>query len=150
MPCIQTITQVVLAIATVATLIVLIGYAKDTKKIAKNSFQQIESSLQPFVALVEREPGHSSNWSIKNIGKGPALNIRYSRYQADDKPPQWCSPSPLAPLEFYNGVDNRDAEFAEKKDGFIVEYESLSGRKYRTTVRQVEGVKRQHFSEEIL
>lgn len=76
---IQTTTQVVLAIATVLTLIVLFGYARDTEKIAKNSYEQIESSLKPFVALVEREPSHSSNWSIKNIGKGPALNIPAQR-----------------------------------------------------------------------
>ena len=146
-------TQVVLAVATVVlagatvwTLRVLIGYASDTKKIAKNSFEQIESSLKPLVALVERKPGHDSNWSIKNVGKGPALNIRYTRYVGDDKPPQWCSPLPLALLARYN-VRNEDVAFAER-DGFIVEYESLSGRKYRTVVRKVDGIKR-HFFEEI-
>lgn len=147
MACIQTITQVVLTAATVATFIVLIFYARDTRKIAKNSFEQIESSLKPFVALVEREPGHSSKWSIKNLGKGAALNIRYSRHIANDKPPQWAAPPPLAPLESYN-VDNRDVEFAEK-DGFIVEYESLSSRKYSTIVRRV-GDTRKHFFNEMV
>lgn len=41
-------------------------------------------------------------------------------------------------------VENADVDFAEK-DGFIVEYESLSGRKYSTIVRQVGGAKMHFF-----
>jgi hypothetical protein len=136
-------TQEALAIATVGTLVVLIKYAIDTNRIAKNSSEQIESSQKPIIALVEREPGHSSRRAIKNLGKGPALNIRYSRHQADDKPAQLQSIAPLAPMEPYS-VENADVDFAEK-DGFIVEYESLSGRKYSTIVRQVDGAKMHFF-----
>jgi hypothetical protein len=45
-------------------------------------------------------------------------------------------------------LQNEDVAFAEE-DGFIVEYESLSGRKYSTIVRQVDGVMK-HFLKEIV
>jgi hypothetical protein len=138
MSCIQTATQVVLTLATIGTLIVLIGYAKDTKTIARNSSEQIEGSLLPFVALVEREDSasHSSHWAIKNLGRGPALNIRYSRDVGGGKTIMQGI-TPLAPSGPYF-VENADEDLATK-GGFTVEYESLSGKKYRTTVKRVNG-----------
>jgi hypothetical protein len=148
MLCVQTTTQVVLTLATVGTLIVLIGYARDTKIIAKNSNEQVENSLIPFVALIEKEAGrgYSSNWAIKNLGKGPALNIRYSRCGVDDKLEMQMI-MPLAPGEPYDAIANADENFTTKS-GFTVEYQSLSGKKYRTTVRRVNG-ERQHVFEKI-
>ncbi|MGB8496076.1 MAG: hypothetical protein WCE53_16880 [Candidatus Acidiferrum sp.] len=143
MLCIQTITQVVLALVTMGALIVLIGYARDTKTIAKNGSEQIESSLLPFIALVEREEsGHSSNWAIKNLGKGPALNIYYSRSLSNDKPKMQAI-TPLAPSAQYF-VENADEDLTTK-GSFTVDYESLSGKKYRTTVRRIRGERTHSF-----
>jgi len=140
----QATSQILLTLATIGTLIVLIRYAKDTKTIAKNSSEQIEFSFIPFIDLVEREPGHSSNWAIKNLGKGPALNVSYSRRASGSQPPQMHRISPLAPFEQYS-VTNED-EALTSSDKFVVEYESLSGKKYRTTRVRICGVTKSEFT----
>ena len=126
------------------TLYVLIGYARDTKTIAGNSVKQNENSQMPFIALVEdKEPGHSSKWLITNQGFGPALNISYSRCVGSDKPPFLQPLPPLAPSELYR-VENADAELAASV-GFEVNYESLSGKKYRTLVKRLNGAWQHSF-----
>ena len=57
---IQTVAEVVLAGVTTWTLVVLRRYARDTKKIAENSSEQLENSQTPFVALVIRTDQHSN------------------------------------------------------------------------------------------
>jgi hypothetical protein len=47
---------VVLALLTAWTLCVLWGYARDTKRIAETSNEQLESSQTPFIVLVKGEP----------------------------------------------------------------------------------------------
>jgi hypothetical protein len=141
MLCIQTAAQILLALTTAWTLWVLIGYARDTKSIAKNSSEQVENALIPFVALIEKEPGHSSRWSIKNQGKGPATNVSYKRYTGENEPTIMQDILPLAPSDHYD-VGNDDVELTGA-GGFVVQYESLSGKKYLTTVLKIDG-KRKH------
>jgi len=116
---------------------VLIKYAVDTNKIAKNSTQQLENSRMPFIALVmKKDDERYSGWAIKNLGFGTAINIYYTRCLPDRKPMmQWMTP--LAPGEDYPLPRENDIQMA--KSGFRVEYESLSGIKYRTAVEWVNG-----------
>jgi len=138
---VQALAAAGLVVMTFLTLIVLKRYAADTKTIAENSSRQVESSQMPFIALVQREPGHSSNWAIKNQGFGPAINIQYTRFVREKEPPlsQWVTP--LAPSEQYS-VENKDVAI---EGGFKVDYESLSGKKYRTIVARANGKLKQTF-----
>jgi len=61
---------------TGATLCVLWGYARDTKRIADDSATQVERAQMPFLALGMRERDESSpGWILENQGFGPAINI---------------------------------------------------------------------------
>jgi len=73
--CLESISQVanvVLAVATVATLAVLIRYAIDTHRIAKNGSQQLEAAQMPFLAIVDDLDETRSGYSLRNLGSGPA------------------------------------------------------------------------------
>ncbi len=138
---IQATAEVVLAVVTTYTLIVLRRYAADTKKIAENSTKQIENAQMPFVALVmNTDPSRHGNWAIRNQGTGTAVNIYYTRYLSSEQAPimQWMTP--LAPAEAYT----LPRENEQLKD-FTVEYESLDGIKYRTTAKQENGDVRTKF-----
>ena len=66
-----------------ATLVILYGYARDTKTIAEKSVEQVENAQMPFLALVSKEadvrPHFTGGWVLENQGSGAALNIRHSR-----------------------------------------------------------------------
>jgi hypothetical protein len=140
---IQATADLTLAVVTIYTLIVLRRYAADTKIIAKNSSDQIENAQMPFVALVLRtelspSPGSSSSpWAIRNQGSGAAINIYFTRFVGNEKPPimQWMTP--LGPGE--ECVMARESGDIVQTTGFIVECESLSGKKYRTTSKREGG-----------
>jgi hypothetical protein len=136
-PWVQAIADFVLALVTSITLWVVIKYAGDTKTIAENSSVQIENAQMPFVAIVMlTDPERTSNWAIKNQGRGTALNIHYTRYLPDKLAiSQWMTP--LAPGELYPLPKENDQQMPER--GFTVEYESLSGMRYRTTVEWESG-----------
>jgi hypothetical protein len=139
---IQAISEIVLAVVTSLTLIVLSVYTFFTYKIAKNSTRQIENSQMPFVALIMKtdESRFSGNWAIKNQGAGAAINIYYTRHSPDRAPKmQWTTP--LAPAEEYHlGIEN------DQWVDFKIEYESLDGTRYRTTVKRENGDVRTDFS----
>jgi hypothetical protein len=149
---IQAVSAVVLVVATIATFIVLLSYAADTKKIAtasieqakasaeqaKNSAQQLEDSQTPFLALVEFQPPETGYgpWRIKNQGSGVAVNIFFTIATTLDRSRRMGWASPLAPGET-KSVSNETSDIASTTDeGFVVEYESLSGKQYRTTVKR--------------
>jgi hypothetical protein len=129
---IQAISELWLALVTSVTLYVLWGYAKDTKVIAKNSSEQIEYSQRPFLAVAMRQgtemgPG---GWVIENQGFGPAVNIRCTDYAQGKGGMRWMAP--LATKAEYKLP--REVETASRGNVFCIEYESLSGRRYRTNV----------------
>lgn len=130
---IQAASGVALVIITFWTLVVLRRYAADTKTIAVNSSQQTEDSQMPFLTLVMKDTG----WAMRNQGPGTAINIFYTRFQGEDKPPldQWMTP--MAPGEDLR-LERNDAGYIEKQ-GFIIRYESLGGKKYRTAIRMMDG-----------
>jgi hypothetical protein len=132
---IQAITSIILALATIATLIVLLVYAADTKKMAKNSAEQLEVSQMPFLALVEQtDPGRLTRWVIQNLGLGTAVNIYYTAWRN----PNLNAMNPSPPLGAKNKVPVSDnsGNIITSASGFVIEYESLAGKKFRTTFKQ--------------
>jgi hypothetical protein len=149
----QAIAAFIIVYFTGRSLMVLKGYAEDTKTIATASVhqadisvQQIENAQKPFVALILKPEGITAyfpgGWVIENQGFGPALNLRYSH--------------PLDPSVFdYNPsvLDKGQYHYMPRfvidqmrSHEFKVEYQSLSGTKYRTLVVWVDGEMRTTFS----
>lgn len=129
---------------TYLTLIVLKGYAADTKTIAIASASQTENAQKPFLALVLKDAIPAQHfvggWAIENQGFGSALNIRHSEPQGNEG---WVHTTPLAKGDFHILVTfNLDIM---RNHGFTAEYESLSGQTYRTVVAWEDGVMRTTF-----
>ncbi|PYX33187.1 MAG: hypothetical protein DMG77_00775 [Acidobacteria bacterium] len=127
---IQALAAVCLVILTLLTLIVLKGYAADTNTIAQASVSQLENSQMPFLAVAfgDQEGG---GWGIYNQGFGPAINISYSRYDRERR--EMFPIPPIAPGR-RQIVHNEYAHAVGNPAGFEIQYESLSGAKYRTLI----------------
>lgn len=98
----------------------------------------------PFVALVlKKDDERSSNWAIKNQGAATAINLYYTQYLADNMQAIMQWQSPLAPGEDYPLP--RQADHLMTKGGFRVEYESVGGNRYQTTVEWVNSDVRTKF-----
>jgi hypothetical protein len=135
----------ILVVLTALTLIVLYGYAKDTKRIAKTGIEQLEKLQMPFVSLLAKpaEPNrHGGGWAIENQGTGPAINIRHSRPQGQDG---WEPTVRTFAVGDFRIMENFDFNAVRNRE-FIIEYESLSGKKYRTVVDWPAGAMRTRFS----
>jgi len=133
---IQAGAAAILTGVTIWTLIVLIGYAGDTKTLAKNSAAQIELNQMPFVALVwVTTPNLGPHWAIQNLGFGPAINVYYSGWRNE----KLNLPTAAPPLGVQNlhPISNNSAEISRSALGFTIEYESLAGKKFRTVVTSV-------------
>lgn len=72
---------------------------------------------------------------IENQGFGPAVNIRYADYAQDKQVTRWMAP--LAKNAEYRLP--REATLEWQETGFWIEYESLSGKRYRTNVEWPDG-----------
>ncbi len=144
---IQALAAAALVILTWRSLLVLRGYAKDTKTIADKSVEQIEAVQKPFLALVfkpenipERFPG---GWAIENQGSGAALNIRHSHPQGYDG---WVENVTPIPKGDFRVLPTFDRDVMQNRV-FTIEYESLSGTKYNTIVDWPGHVMRTRFQE---
>jgi hypothetical protein len=139
---IQAISALCIVFLTVATLIVLRGYAADTKTIATVSTAQTENSQKPFLAIIIKE--NAGGWNIQNQGFGPALNIRYTGdNQGNERVMR--STHPIAAgewREFHNVISTVLARWHV----FEMEYQSLSGCKYSTIVTIENNETRTEFS----
>lgn len=130
--CIQAAATVVIVILTGLTLLVLLRYADDTKRIADVSASQTEHSQMPFLAVTRRSDG----WAIKNQGFGPALNIVFTGYNVGSNK---TTNKPTFPLGI--GEDKLLPELEQVINHWhevTVWYESLSGRKYITSFKLTE------------
>lgn len=141
---IEALAAVGIVTLTYLTLVVLRGHAADTKTIATASASQTENAQKPFLALVLKDAIPAQHfvggWAIENQGFGSALNIRHSEPQGNAG---WVYTTPLAKDAFRILVTfNLDVM---RNHGFAVEYESLSGRAYRTVVAREGGVMRTTF-----
>jgi len=109
------------------TLAILRHYAADTKKIAGTSVQQLESSQTPFVTpVLNRDDG----WRMENQGSGPALNGAMTFVQNG----QQVFPLPNLSVGAIFNFHNVFAPLVGNQGGITIEYDSLSGRTYRTLV----------------
>src|ERR1700691_4938370 len=124
--CIQAAAAVCLVILTAWTLKVLREYAADTKRIANDSASQAERSQKPFLAIVRTDRGYS----IQNQGYGPAVNIVYRGFGNNAVPFTASVPS-LAPGGLHPVHNEFGITFQQHRE-FSIEYESLSGQRYRT------------------
>lgn len=139
-----------------ATLLVLVWYTCETRRIAKAAIEQTEVPKTPCL-IVKEIPPHSDNrhlermiaaeaaeggkvpaltvW-LRNIGAGPALNIRYriGEAQAVREP---MARAPRAGGLSPGGEFDSGAEVMRLDDDayFVAEYESLSGQRYRSSCR---------------
>jgi hypothetical protein len=120
-----------LTVLTLLTLIVLKGYADDTKIIAKESVAQTENAQRPFLTLVlcEGRVGIVNGWNIQNQGFGPALNIRYTLPDGQAQITRSITALAVGGVQSYNvDIDNA------LQQGVTIDYDSLSGLRYRTVV----------------
>ncbi len=142
---IQAIAGICLVVLTGLTLIVLRGYARDTRTIARTGVTQIEKTDMPFVALLQKpaeRERHHGGWALENHGKGTAINIRHSVPTGEEGWVQTVSPLAAGAFSFLPTF-NIDVM---RNHVFTVEYESLNGKRYRTTVDWPEGAMRTQFA----
>lgn len=130
---IQAIATAAMVVLTFLTLMVLIRYAADTKKIAEGSASQTENSQMPCLVVVMLHEDGGRGWAIENQGFGPALNIRFTGFDGGNQPAMKTIP-PLA-AKAHRFAHNDIAEvFQRWPQEFRINYESLSGTKYFTTL----------------
>ena len=129
---VQAFAAIGIVCLTLLTLIVLKGYADDTKTIANASVSQLEHSQMPFLAVRQEPnvPNQVGGWVLENQGYGPAINVSY-HYQHHGEIIRQVPP--LAPGTKH-GIHNDFAEAIGNPLGFEIQYESLSGLQYHTTV----------------
>lgn len=128
----QGVAAILTALLTLLTLIVLLRYADDTKRIADVSASQTEHSQMPFLAVIKRSDG----WAIRNQGFGPAVNIVFTGYNPGANE---STKKPTLPLGI--GEDKVLPELEQVLGNWrqiTVWYESLSGREYITTFKRLE------------
>ena len=130
----STALSVIETIASISTLglaawslVILKEYAADTKKIADASVRQLESSQAPFVTPVLTV---DEGWRLENQGVGPAINGTMSFVQNGQQSISLPNLSAGAILNLHNVL----APLVGNQGGIEIQYESLSGRKYRTLV----------------
>ena len=59
------------------TLLAVIWYACETRKLRMETIKQTELSLRPFVVITyDTDASMQRRFKIENIGKGPALNVK--------------------------------------------------------------------------
>ena len=139
----------------ILALIGLICYAVETMKIRKASQQQVEGMSKPCLTLWgELRDGNDAilemhgavgniiaaadggSYVVQNIGNGVALNVRYRFTRPNDDPARprdaryvpHISPAGRATLVETIGGYNAEHEVT-------FEYESIGGRRYRTTIQ---------------
>jgi len=135
-------TQALAALAIVGltawTLKVLRRYANDTRRIADDSASQTERAQMPCLAVTMKEPdlnGRFGGYTIENQGFGPALNVLLVSSNLDGARVQKTLASLAVGGCHY--LDNEISTSFGKHAPIEIEYTSLSGRKYQTTVAMV-------------
>ena len=130
---IQAFAALGIVVLTAWTLRVLRAYASDTNRLANHSALQIENAQIPFLAITRNASGQGE-WVVANQGFGPALNPTYHGFTKDGKPEPSNPLHTIAPREVVSFAH----PFIRATRDFVIDYESLSGQKYRSTVRTAE------------
>jgi len=146
---IQALVAVGALILAAWSLIVLRDYAADTKKIANASVSQTENSQKPFLAVIMREhlQDNPGGWGIENQGFGPAINVRYSGHVRGN--PAIATATEPITLGKTVPLHQDIADAFNSNQVFVLEYESLSGVRYRTRVEMVENEMRTTFQKHL-
>jgi hypothetical protein len=152
--------QIVLALATIATAGLLCWYALETKRLRQAAEQQVtesqlqtEYSMKPVVVLTTAiDEGHvtrPNKFSLKNVGKGAALNTRVHPF-SHNKTVQWWfqhrsviaadelhftvfgevgKPASSVPENMKWVLNQQDAL---KEVPLVITYNGISGQRYQT------------------
>jgi len=135
----QTESSAIQAIVAILGFVVLCKYAWDTREIARATVQQSRAALLPFLTITVVRKEEQTEWHIKNLGSGPALNIRYEPIdlleQVGQKAP--IMPGETRRLCSADGLDRkRLGEALRKPAGFEIHYESLSAEQLTSNIKQ--------------
>jgi len=115
-------------------------YARDTESIARVSMQQLEEANRP-VLLAQRREAYANGyqiWLLENVGSGPAINIRYLKAIGRKGKPIYGRLLGLATTQKIDINLGPDEAFtddvADAPDELIIEYSSIRGSDYRSTI----------------
>lgn len=127
------------AVIAILGFVVLCKYGWDTRVIARATMQQSRAVLLPFLAItIERKNG-PQEWHIKNLGSGPALNIRYTAVDPKEIVGQKAPIMPGETRRLCSAEDPDRARLGEclrKAEGFEIQYESLSEERLMSRIKQ--------------
>jgi hypothetical protein len=141
---IEALAAVAIVILTLLTLLVLRDYAADTKTIAKVSLSQAEDMQKPFLVLLSKPQElnrHGGGWALENQGFGPAINIRHSDPGGNEQFRENVRALGKGDFFIMEGF-NIDVM---RNHVFTAEYDSLSGKRYRTRVEWRDEIMRTAF-----
>ena len=137
---IQTIVSFATLGVGIVTLIVLIGYARDTSILAKAAVQQVEQGYIPYLTLHGQwTPDSRSYPTVINHGRGPATNVRvtYWKYKFEGQ----YERTELQLSDFAIGREQMiEIRFNDLKP-IVITYTSLSGQPYETRIEIVSRLK---------
>src|SRR6266496_2931479 len=134
---IQSVAAVCIVLLTLLTLVVLYGYAADTKRIAQASIEQLTNAQIPFLNVVQSDLPPHSGWKLRNQGFGTALNVRCSFIQGR-------LINSLATGEIFM-VQNEFPSIVAGRVEADIRYESLSRSEYHTLITWEDGVMKSQF-----
>jgi hypothetical protein len=156
-PAIQAIASILGFILGCATLYYLIGYAKDTKRLADVSVRQLDDACIPYITVrfIPRNakvPGtdvtSEGAFYVRNLGRGPALNLASEARKRDGSAVDSIDASQFGWIEGELGADLMDSYFllgpgAQRilKSNHVLEltYESLTGCRYVSRISEGSG-----------
>ena len=155
----QAVTSLMLVFLTIATLLVLFVYARDTHKLANASIEQVRNAQMPFLALVKAEketppiamrmtslaPSTFMAWAVQNQGNAAAVNIEVSG-ECDGRSTKGSGEF----SESLNPIPAGASTFiaipqAAHITRCTIEYSSLDERRFCTEVTRVEDEQRVTF-----
>jgi hypothetical protein len=119
------------------SLAYLIKYVKVTRRQVEVSQDQLEATMRPILVVTEeKESGGITNIGIRNVSSVPALNVTYQTFGEPNSPQPQRIPVFTNVISLSGGRLQHFILFKNasgESTSFDVEYESVSGRRYRTT-----------------
>jgi hypothetical protein len=115
------------------SLAYLIKYVEATGRQVEVSQDQLEATMRPIVVVIEDE---ANTIGIRNVSSVPALNVIYQTYGEPNSPQPQRIPVFTNLMRLSGGNLTHFTLFkglCDESSSFDVEYESVSGRRYRTT-----------------
>lgn len=125
-------------LVSVVTLVFLVSYVRATRRIASASLEQVEASFRPAIAVESGPGGISASPLLKNIGKGPAMEIEWSIPNSVFKGKiSFLEPTIARSLQLAEGgpkaLTNAAMKGDQDKASIECTYRSISGKWYRSS-----------------